>query len=274
MTEPRRPDDELVSAVLDGEATDEELARVQADPALGARLEEFAAVARAVGAPVEPVDAAGRDRTIARALADADTGDGADTVVTELDRPAGRRRADRARRVVLVAAAVFGLLALAGGLLTLGDGDDAQDRAAGTADQDAGTAAGDVDVPELELGSIDDPETLRTRVNESTGLAGAAGSGAEAPAEAEDAPGTADPAPDDAFAPEARDDPAPTPSLEECAIQLVESRPQLIGQLAQGTLTYQDTAAFVLVYNDADLGRAVAIVTAAADCTVLAEVAL
>ncbi len=37
MTEPFRPDDEIVSAVLDGEATADERARVEADPALRAR---------------------------------------------------------------------------------------------------------------------------------------------------------------------------------------------------------------------------------------------
>jgi len=54
MPEPFRTDDELVSAVLDGEATAEERARVAADPVLSARLAEFTAVAEAVGAPVAP----------------------------------------------------------------------------------------------------------------------------------------------------------------------------------------------------------------------------
>ena len=48
MPEPFRTDDELVSAVLDGEATADERSRVAADPALSARLAEFAAVADAL----------------------------------------------------------------------------------------------------------------------------------------------------------------------------------------------------------------------------------
>ena len=45
-------DDELVSAVLDGEATDEEVARVHADAALSARLAELRAARDAIAASV------------------------------------------------------------------------------------------------------------------------------------------------------------------------------------------------------------------------------
>src|SRR5688572_8576296 len=65
------PDDELVAAVLDGEATADERARVEADPALRARLAQFAEVRRRVAAPVTvPPDA--RERAMAAALAEAD----------------------------------------------------------------------------------------------------------------------------------------------------------------------------------------------------------
>src|SRR4051794_26329961 len=61
MTDPTSlPDDELVSAVLDGEATADERARVAADPVLSARLERFDEVRRRVAAPVA-VPAAGRE---------------------------------------------------------------------------------------------------------------------------------------------------------------------------------------------------------------------
>ena len=63
------PDDELVTAVLDGEATDAQAATVAADPVLSARLEELRAVRRAVGAPTEPPEPAARDRAVAAALA-------------------------------------------------------------------------------------------------------------------------------------------------------------------------------------------------------------
>lgn len=65
-----RPDDadELISAVLDGEATPEQRRRVLGDPALAARLARFRAVAAAVATPVE-VDPGERERAIGAALA-------------------------------------------------------------------------------------------------------------------------------------------------------------------------------------------------------------
>jgi hypothetical protein len=60
-------EDELVSAVLDGEATPAERARVEGDPRLRARLASFTAVREAVG-EVPPVADAARDASIANAL--------------------------------------------------------------------------------------------------------------------------------------------------------------------------------------------------------------
>lgn len=65
-------DEELVSAYLDGEATADERARVEADPALLAEVEAFRAVAAAVGGPVLPPDRHRGDRMIAAALAAAE----------------------------------------------------------------------------------------------------------------------------------------------------------------------------------------------------------
>jgi hypothetical protein len=68
MTDPTpRPDDELVSAVLDGEASADERARVEADPASRQRLAELRAVRDLVAAPV-PVPADAREAAIAAAL--------------------------------------------------------------------------------------------------------------------------------------------------------------------------------------------------------------
>ena len=66
---PHDPDDELVSAVADGEATPAEEARVAADPRLAARLSEFFAVTDAITGPVPLVDSEVRDRHIEAALA-------------------------------------------------------------------------------------------------------------------------------------------------------------------------------------------------------------
>jgi anti-sigma factor RsiW len=54
MTDPLPPDDELVSAHLDGEATPEEASAVNASPAAQARRAELDAVRAAVGEPAVP----------------------------------------------------------------------------------------------------------------------------------------------------------------------------------------------------------------------------
>jgi len=286
MTEPPRTDDEVVSAVLDGEATPEERARVDGDAVLARRLAQFRSVSDVVGGPVSPVDAATRDESIDRALQSAGD-DRGEADVIGIDRAGRRWRPEPNRKVLVAAAAVVCLLALAGGLLAVGDGNETQDQAGGTAEEEA--EAGDMAVPDLELGAVEDIETLRVRINDATGLspgvddeeAVTAADGAEAPAAGvtENAEGAGgEPAPDE------RSSASSTPADgaadaivldgETCAIELVESRPELIGQLAEGSVTYRDVDAYVFVYNDADLGRAVGLVTARDDCRVLAEVPL
>ena len=66
-TNPR--DDELASAYLDGEATAEERLRVEADPALLARVDALSAVRDAIRTEVVPVPAEARDWAIAAAIA-------------------------------------------------------------------------------------------------------------------------------------------------------------------------------------------------------------
>ncbi len=61
-------DDEIVSAVLDGEATPAEVARVEADPALRSRLAEIGAIRELVGAPVVPLDEVSQKRLLSTAL--------------------------------------------------------------------------------------------------------------------------------------------------------------------------------------------------------------
>lgn len=108
MTDPMLPaDDEIVSAVLDGEATDGERARADADPTAGERLARFADVARLVGAPV-PVDPELREQAIARALDTFDVSAGTSTP-ERADRPPDElavRRARRSARIGPVLAAV------------------------------------------------------------------------------------------------------------------------------------------------------------------------
>ncbi len=67
MTESQSPHDELISRVLDGDATDEERARVAREPALQARLRAFERV-RAALADVEPASETSRNAAITAAL--------------------------------------------------------------------------------------------------------------------------------------------------------------------------------------------------------------
>ncbi|MEY2449352.1 MAG: hypothetical protein QOH79_2828 [Acidimicrobiaceae bacterium] len=114
--------DELASAYLDDDATAEERARVEADPALLARVEEFRAVRDELAAPVIPPTAQ-RDAAIAAALLAPN--------VVELDVARSRRRL----RIVSIAAAIVLVLGVAGVLI----------RAAGTQSQDKfQTVAGSV----------------------------------------------------------------------------------------------------------------------------------
>jgi hypothetical protein len=66
---PHSPDDELVTAVLDGEATADERARVADDPALARRLEELSRVRDAVAEPVGSLDELTARRMREQALA-------------------------------------------------------------------------------------------------------------------------------------------------------------------------------------------------------------
>jgi hypothetical protein len=103
-------DDQLVSAVLDGEATEEEVARVTGDPVLSTRLAELRAAHDAVAtAPLDlPADDV-RDAAIAAALA-------ASTPSEVVDLQA-RRRHRRGLQIASIAAAVLVVAGIIGGLI-------------------------------------------------------------------------------------------------------------------------------------------------------------
>lgn len=69
MTDDRLPDDELVSAYLDGEVGDDERRRVESDPVLRARARELRAAAEAVASPVTTLDEVTARRLVDAALA-------------------------------------------------------------------------------------------------------------------------------------------------------------------------------------------------------------
>ena len=145
-TPPPDPRDELVSAVLDGVATEAERATVAADPELRQRLDEMRVVRDLVAEPVAPLDEVTARRLRERALAE--------VLTTPIDGDAAptRRRPPMTWLVGAAAAVLLLLLAvpllgqLSGGdddasdqLATAGDSDEAADSSGDTA-ADAGAA--------------------------------------------------------------------------------------------------------------------------------------
>jgi hypothetical protein len=115
-------DDELVSAVLDGEATDEEAAHVRADPALSARLVELRAARDAIAVSVPLPMNEQRDALIAAAMTSADAAADADAAARPADELRERRRR-RALRVASVAAAVLAVAGIIGAIAALASRD-------------------------------------------------------------------------------------------------------------------------------------------------------
>jgi hypothetical protein len=120
--------DEVVSAYLDGEATPEEVERVESDPRLRARLEVLRAAATAVAAPPAPSRDADRERILAAAL-DAPGPSLRRAAVVDLDE-ARRRRARRLAPLLTAAAAILVVLIAIPLLAGLGDNDDSGGQAA------------------------------------------------------------------------------------------------------------------------------------------------
>ena len=224
--------DELVSAFLDGEATDEEAAQVRRDPELLRRLEQLRATSEAVGGAPEPPTEAARDAAVERALAAYDEGDGTPRRPGVL--------------VGLSAAALVVLLALAFSLVALVGGDDqgedlATESPAAEADGEAlalDDQSGGLDAP-VDLGRIGDVEELQDAVDEATADLDSA------PRAADEATGEAG----DAAAPEAFAEVGPDAGCEPELRALDED----LGELRLvATAVYRETPALVYVFGLAD----------------------
>lgn len=276
MTEPFRPDDDLVSAVLDGEATEAERAQVAADPVLSARLAEFADAAERVGAPVAAQAEAVRDRAIAAAVAERHR---RDEVVVAMRRTHRRHN----QRFLAVAAAALLVLLAAGFLVAqLGDGDrSGSDTAASGSDDSATDAAlesdntfaaggGDAedgddaaafdDTETLRLGAVADDEALRNALV-------AAGAVDRSPLNTQDSGSVTTTDTTIGSLPEA----APVPGeSDDCQIRLEEANPSLDGRLVKASATFAGDPAVVYVFGTADGGRQVTVV-AADTCVTLAS---
>ncbi len=138
MTDETPSDDELVSSYLDHEATPAEVARVEGDPRLMARVEEMRAAISLVATP-PPLPQADLDRIRATAVAAFSP-----TVTAPVvDMAAARaNRLERRNRILAVAAAVVLFGGLIGGISTLGGGSD-DDTAGDSADTTADDASSD-----------------------------------------------------------------------------------------------------------------------------------
>lgn len=203
MTDPTF--DELASAHLDGATTPAEAARVAADPALQARVEELRRV-RAAMAQVPAADPSHRDAAIAAALAaftDADADAPAPSApVSSLATGSARRGPSPTVIRVLGAAAAVALLALLvpvlGRLAPSGDDDSASFDATGDAIEGGGASdAEDSAVPTsstdrsdaVDLGTFEDLTALVAAVSSSNDQAGVGTDAlADAPTEASACP--------------------------------------------------------------------------------------
>jgi hypothetical protein len=160
----QHPADEVVSAVLDGEASSDEVAHVHGCTECSARLEAFRAIAAGVGAIVEPPSAAVRDAAVAAAL---------NAPPARVVLPLWRRPAP----VLLGAAAAIVAVVLAVGTLSNGGPDTtnalrgpASLKAAEGAGASAGASVGgtaemDRFTAAIDLGALD-PSTLVAAVRE------------------------------------------------------------------------------------------------------------
>jgi hypothetical protein len=143
MTDVSPSDDELVSSYLDHEATPAEVARVDGDPRLMARVEQMRAAVSLVATP-PPLPLADLDRIRATAIAAFSPVAAAPVV----DMAAARaRRLERRNRVLAVAAAVVLFGGLIGGIgaLSGGSDDDTAGDAADDSADDASSDGGDTD---------------------------------------------------------------------------------------------------------------------------------
>ncbi len=137
MSDGQFREDELVSAYLDGEATPAEIAEIEQDDVLMARVELLRSVRDSVAAPVAPMPAERREQAISAALAVADA--------ENTQRREARIVPVRRRRETLLAVAAAAILLAAvvsAGLIASRGGDDEAEMAAeGTAADDSGAMA-------------------------------------------------------------------------------------------------------------------------------------
>lgn len=156
-------DDALISRVVDGEATPDELAAVDRDPRLRALVDDVER-ARAALRDVDAPTTAATDAAIAAALRAADP---ADLEPVDLAQRRDRRRRRIGAVVAVAAALLIGLPLLA--IALTGSGNESSDTAtsaAGSQDQSVQDAAPQTSgaSPTVDLGVLDTEDQLRVAV--------------------------------------------------------------------------------------------------------------
>lgn len=162
MTDPTQPlTDEDLSAVVDGEATPDVVARVQADPSARARLEAFRAAATSIGqTPVPPLDPTTVDGLIARAIHESEeVAPEPDSAHDAVVAPLPSRRGGRGAPPWLVAAGIAVLVAIGLGLVWSGTRSDPTDTVASGSSADSAEESAAVDRGEAEVTGEDGRET-------------------------------------------------------------------------------------------------------------------
>ena len=129
MSDPTPSDDELISSYIDGEATLDEVARIQADPELLARVQEFEAAKDLLSSPVPPLPESDVDRLIDNALWQSTTSDR----ITDLSAVRAMRRFNP-QRLTTIAATLVLLAGVVGVLIALNNSGAGDEIASTTAD--------------------------------------------------------------------------------------------------------------------------------------------
>lgn len=212
MTDISPSDDELVSSYLDNEVTPGEVARVEGDPRLMARVREMRAAIAFVATP-PPLPEAALDRIRATAVAAVGSETSASTAPVVDMATARVKRLERRNRILAVAAAVLLFGGLIGGIgfLGTGEGDDSAD--AGFSDG----GSDDSDGEESSFSTMTDSNDSTS--NDSTSNDSASTAGTEA-AEAEmtagvDMDSDADESADDSSDSAATEEDAPASRLQK-----------------------------------------------------------
>ena len=154
MSDLTHSDDEAISSYLDGEATPDEIALIEADPELLAGVQEFESAAELLSTPVTPLPQSDVDRLINNALAQSSTSDR----ITDLT-AVRAGRIFQPQRLAAVAATLLILAGAVGALIAFNS--DNGEMAFGDTGDDSATAASDFadeyrQMPEADMGPSDD----------------------------------------------------------------------------------------------------------------------